>query len=360
MSWSPNACWPFSAKTAWLRRRSEDRMEHLVVWGTGAIGGTVGAFLSRAGQNPLLVDADADHVAAMKRSGLRITGPVAEFATPVRAATPGEVRGPISGVMLAVKSQHTSVAAHMIAPLLAPGATLLSLQNGLNGDAIANEIGAERVLLALVDFASDYIEPGVIHYGGRGSVYVGEMDGKVTPRVQAYVAILKHFDERIEASDNVLGLLWGKIAYGGLLTATALTNDTMADVLGDSRWRAVMGRIGGEIVLAAKAAGVRPVGVDGFDAEAFGRGDKAGIAASCDAMAEHYRHSAKTRSGIWRDLAVRKRKTEVGPLLAPAIAAGKKGDVATAVTERLGAMIAEMEDGKRDFSPDNLAELDRS
>lgn len=335
-------------------------MEHLVVWGTGAIGGTVGAFLSRAGQNPLLVDADADHVAAMKRSGLRITGPVAEFATPVRAATPGEVRGPISGVMLAVKSQHTSVAAHMIAPLLAPGATLLSLQNGLNGDAIANEIGAERVLLALVDFASDYIEPGVIHYGGRGSVYVGEMDGKVTPRVQAYVAILKHFDERIEASDNVLGLLWGKIAYGGLLTATALTNDTMADVLGDSRWRAVMGRIGGEIVLAAKAAGVRPVGVDGFDAEAFGRGDKAGIAASCDAMAEHYRHSAKTRSGIWRDLAVRKRKTEVGPLLAPAIAAGKKGDVATAVTERLRAMIAEMEDGKRDFSPDNLAELDRS
>ena len=200
----------------------------------------------------------------------------------------------------------------------------------------------------------------MIHYGGRGSVYVGELDGKITPRVQDYVATLKHFDERIEASDNVLGLLWGKIAYGGLLTATALTNDTMADVLGDPRWRGVMGKIGGEIVKAAKAAGVTPVGVDGFDAEAFGRGDEARIAASCDAMAEHYRHSAKTRSGIWRDLAVRKRKTEVGPLLAPVIAGGKRFGVATAVTERLGAMIAEMEDGKRDFSPDNLAELDRS
>ena len=174
----------------------------------------------------------------------------------MRAATPDEVRGPIRRVMLAVKSQHTSAAARMIAPLLAPDATVLSLQNGLNGDAIAAEIGAERVLLALVDFASDYIEPGVIHYGGRGSVYVGELDGKVTPRVQEYVAILKHFDERIEASDNVLGLLWGKIAYGGLLTATALTNDTMAEVLGDPRWRGVMGKIGGEIVQAAKAAGV--------------------------------------------------------------------------------------------------------
>ena len=68
-------------------------MEELVIWGAGAIGGTVGAFLSRGGQNPLLVDADAAHVAAMTRSGLKITGPVAEFTTPVRAATPGEVRG---------------------------------------------------------------------------------------------------------------------------------------------------------------------------------------------------------------------------------------------------------------------------
>src|SRR6185437_11505810 len=122
-------------------------------------------------------------------------------------------------------------------------------------------------------FASDYIEPGVIHYGGRGSVYVGEPDGKITPRVQDYVALLKSFDQAIEASDNVLGLLWGKIAYGGLLTATALTNDTMADVLSDRRWQGALSHIGQEIVLAAKADGAAPVGVDGFDAAAFAQGD---------------------------------------------------------------------------------------
>ena len=234
-------------------------MEELVIWGAGAIGGTVGAYLSRAGQNPLLVDADKDHVAAMKRSGLKITGPIAEFATaPVRAATPDEVRGPIRRVMLAVKSQHTSAAARTIAPLLGPGSTVLSMQNGLNGDAIASETSAERVLLALVDFASDYLEPGVIYYGGRGSVYVGEQSGKITPRVEEYVAILKRFDERIEASDNVLGLLWGKIAYGGLLTATALTNDTMADVLGDPRWRGVMGKVGGRLCWPRGRRALRP------------------------------------------------------------------------------------------------------
>ncbi|MEJ0076039.1 MAG: 2-dehydropantoate 2-reductase [Alphaproteobacteria bacterium] len=335
-------------------------MEELVIWGAGAIGGTVGAALARAGKNPLLVDAAEDHVGAMNSRGLKITGPHEDYTTPVRAMTPDEVRGPLRRVMLAVKSQHTRDAARAIAPLLAPDASVLSMQNGLNGDAIANELGSERVLLALVDIASDYIEPSVIHYGGRGSIYVGEPNGSMTSRVDDYVALLKHFDERIEASDNVAGFLWGKIAYGGLLTATALTNDTMSDVLGDPRWHGVMGKIGREIVLAARAAGVTPVGVDGFDAEAFARGDERKIAASCDAMAAHYRHSAKTRSGIWRDLAVRKRKTEVGPLLAPVIAAGRRSGVATPVTEGLCAMIAEMEAGKRGFSPENLAELDRS
>ena len=34
------------------------------------------------------------------------------------------------------------------------------------------------------------------------------------------------------------------------------------------------------------------------------------MAASLDAMVEHNRHTAKTHSGIWRDLAVRKRRTD--------------------------------------------------
>src|SRR3954453_6097118 len=126
-------------------------MEELMIWGAGAIGGTIGAALARAGKNPLLVDSAEDHVAAINARGLKITGPHEDYSAPVRAMTPGEVRGPLHRVMLAVKSQHTAAAARMIAPLLVPDATVLSLQNGLNGDAIAVEVGAEWVLLALVD-----------------------------------------------------------------------------------------------------------------------------------------------------------------------------------------------------------------
>lgn len=334
-------------------------MDETVIWGAGAIGATIGACLARAGADPLLVDADAAHVAALNAKGLTLTGPIEAFTVPVRAVTPDRVHGPLRRVLLAVKGQHSAAAARAIAPLLGADGSVLSLQNGLNDEAISGEIGANRVLLALVNFASDYVEPGVIHYGGRGSVLVGERDGRVTPRVEDYVALLKRFDDAIEASGNVLGLLWGKIGYAGLLIATSLTNDTMAEVIGDPRWHPLLARIGGEIVRAAEASGVAPVGVDGFDAEGFGRGELPRISASCEEMAEHYRHSAKSRSGVWRDLAVRKRKSEVEALLGPVVAAGAKHGVATPTVERLAAMIADIESGRRGFSQENLAELAR-
>ena len=67
--------------------------EPILIWGAGAIGGTLGAAWARAGHDVLLVDRAADHVAAMNRDGLSIEGPVEEFRQPVRAATPDEVRG---------------------------------------------------------------------------------------------------------------------------------------------------------------------------------------------------------------------------------------------------------------------------
>src|SRR5882757_2485453 len=158
-------------------------MDHAVIWGAGAIGGTIGAYLARAGADPMLVDTDAAHVTALNANGLKIIGPIEEFSVGVRAVTPDQVKGPIRHVLLAVKGQHSAAAAGMIKPLLADDGSVLSLQNGLNAEAIAGEVGARRTLLALVNFASDYSEPGVIHYGGRGSVTIGERDGRITPRV---------------------------------------------------------------------------------------------------------------------------------------------------------------------------------
>ena len=86
----------------------------ILVWGAGAIGGTVGAHLARAGRDVLLVDRAADHVAAMTEHGLAIAGPVTEFTVPVRAATPEEMQGSFETVLLCVKAQDTESAARAL------------------------------------------------------------------------------------------------------------------------------------------------------------------------------------------------------------------------------------------------------
>jgi 2-dehydropantoate 2-reductase len=331
--------------------------ERIAIWGAGAIGAVIAAHLAKAGVEVTAIDADRAHVEAINARGLSVSGPFGDLRVHMPAFEPGVAKGPFDIVFLAVKGNHTAAAAADIAPALAPDGFVVSLQNGLNGPALDQALGKGRTLLALVNFAADATGPGKIHYGGRGHVAVGEPSGSSSPRLARAVELLRHFDPAIAATSNVQGYLWGKLGYGAILIATALTNETIPAVLDDQANWPLLTRIGREMMQAADAAGVVPEGVDGFDAAAFARGDAAGIGASYAAMAEHYRHSEKQRTGVWRDLAVRRRKTEVAALLGPVIELAGAHGLAMPATRRLVAAIAEIEAGRLDFSIDNLGRL---
>jgi 2-dehydropantoate 2-reductase len=327
----------------------------VLIWGAGAIGGTIGAYLARAGHEVTLVDQNAEHVKALRERGLRITGPIDEFECTVPAFTPEELRGAWQTVLLCVKAHHTPEATRQLAPHLAPDGHVVSAQNGLNERMIREVVGEERTIGCFVNFGADYLEPGIIHYGGRGAVVVGELDGSRSQRVLRLRDLLARFDEQATVTGNIWGFLWGKMAYGSLLFATALTNASIADALANERYHPVYRALGGEVLSVAAAEGVSPEGFNGFDPKAFAPGASPEAArASIDEMVAFNRRSAKTHSGIWRDLAVRKRKTEVDAQLAviPEIGAGHGLELP--VCERLISLIREMEEGKRDFSWQNL------
>lgn len=140
----------------------------ILVWGAGAIGGSIGAALVRGGHEVLFVDHAEDHVAAINRAGLEITGPVESYSVRARATTPERVAGVFETVLLAVKGQDTEAAVRALAPHLAPDGVVISAQNGLNERVIARIIGAARTIGCFVNFGADYHGPGVVMYGGRG------------------------------------------------------------------------------------------------------------------------------------------------------------------------------------------------
>jgi 2-dehydropantoate 2-reductase len=322
----------------------------------------MGAFLSRAGHDVTLVDTVSEHVATINRAGLSITGPIAEFSTPVPAFTPEMVRGMWDTVILATKAHHTPAALRALLPHLSPAGCVVSAQNGLNELTIAEVVGEGRTVGAFVNFGADYLEPGVILYGGRGTVTVGEAFGpsgaRVSPRALTIRDTWRDFDERAFATDNIFGYLWGKEAYGAMLFATALTNDSIADALARPEYRGLYLALAREILAVALARGVRPEAFDGFDPAAYLPDALAGAASqSLDDLVAHNRKSAKTHSGIWRDLAVRKRPTEVEAQLGIVVSLGIEAGVATPLTAAVVDLIHDIERGVRLQSLETLDAL---
>ena len=260
--------------------------------------------------------------------------------------------------MLATKAHHTEAAVHALLPHLATSGCVISAQNGLNELTITRRVGAERTVGAFLNFGADYLEPGVIHYGGRGSVVVGEINGSVTPRVTAIWNAWHDFDDRAVVTSNIWGYLWGKEAYGAMLFATALTNESIAGALAMAAYRKLYVALAREVLAVAAARGVQPEAFDGFDPTAYLDTAPAGAAErSLDALVAHNRRSAKSHSGIWRDLAVRKRATEVDAQLGIVVALGTEAGVPTPLTARLIALIHEIERGARLQSLDALDAL---
>ena len=330
----------------------------ILIWGAGAIGGTLGAAFIRAGHKVIFIDNVAEHVAAINAHGLRIEGPIFQDTVHAPALLPKDLNGQFDTIFLCVKALHTEAAVKALAPHLNAQGVVVSAQNGLNEIAIAREVGAARTIGCFVNFGADYLEPGVVHYSGHGAAVIGELDGATTDRIRALHRLMQDFDPKAVLTPNIWGYLWGKMIYGALLFGTALTNDSIADVLDDPRPRGILTKLAQEVGAVAAAEGVKTEAFDGFAPAAFApNAAQSALDKSFSDMVAHNRRSAKSHSGIWRDLAIRKRKTEVVAQLGPIVAAGQGHGVATPLTRRLIVMIEEIEAGTRPLSMENLTEL---
>lgn len=332
--------------------------EPILIWGAGAIGGTLGAYWARAGVPVLLVDIVPEHVEACRTTGLSITGPVEEFRQVVPAVTPQELTGTYSRIVLAVKAGATEAALAALTPHLASDGFVLSAQNGLNEITIAKTVGEARTMGCFVNFGADWHGPGEILYGNRGAVVVGELNGAMSERVREMHRLLAIFEPGAVLTDNIYGYLWGKLAYGAMLFGTALTNDSMSANFADPQRLPVWLALGREVGAVAAARGVTSLGFGEFDPAVFAPGAPEGPQVETIRwLADYTAKTAKTHSGIWRDLAVRKRKTEGQPQIGIISRLGREVGVATPALELLVALIQDIEEGRRPMSFETLKVL---
>lgn len=305
------------------------------------------AYWARHGLNVTCVDCNKEHVEQINAGGLAITGPIETFTQPLFAITPEQVRGPLKKVYLATKAIHTAQAVRQIAPFLAADGYVVSWQNGLNEHEIASVVGKERTIGSFINFSADLAGPGTIHFGGMGATVVGELDGRITPRIQALHKNMKIFNPDAILTDNIFGFLWSKLGYGAMLFAEATSNRGITEMFEMEKWQDLLIELGREVCSVARAENIRLLPFNGYDPEAYGPdADRARGKASLLALAEHNRPHTKTHSGVWRDLAVHKRKTEVDSIMGAIVPVAEKHGIDIPLTRQVIQAIKSIESGQ--------------
>ena len=326
-----------------------------VIVGAGAIGGIVGAHLIRSGHDVIFVEANEAHADAMRRNGLKLSGAV-NAVVEAKVCSPGAYDGPVDRLLLAVKSRDTVSALQPFAERLAADGYVVSLQNGLEEQKIVDLVGASRTIGAYLTFGGYYAEPGHVMYGGTGSFKIGEIDGTHSPRIGALQRALSS-QQKVDITDNIFGYLWSKMALGAVYFGTAVVDAPVLEIYADPKAREVLETLAGETVGVADAVGIRTENCDGFDPKVFRVGqpaDRTVRDASWEAQRVYWKSHDNTHTGVWRDLKIHRRKTEVEWQVGAVIRVAESAGIDVPRLRRLKSVVEDIENGTRGQSWESL------
>jgi 2-dehydropantoate 2-reductase len=313
--------------------------EHTAVVGAGAVGSFFGAMLARAGHRVTLIGR-APHVLAIQRDGLQLQmGGRSETVHLQADSALDAVRG-ADLVLFCVKSTDTEAVARQLAPLLAPNALVLSLQNGVENAAVLGRELTQTVVPAVVYVATAMPGPGVVAHHGRGDLVVGahgerdRTDPATAARLQQLVALFASAQVPVQVVADVMVQLWSKLMVNCAYNAVSgLTQAPYARLAALPEVVALQQAVVHEVVAVARAEGVA------LD-----------LQASLDAVAVIARAMPGQYSSTAQDMA-RRRPSEIDHLNGFVARRGQALGVPTPVNQALHALVKLVEAGHASPAP---------
>jgi 2-dehydropantoate 2-reductase len=188
----------------------------IAVVGTGANGAGIGVDLVRAGHDVTFIEQWPENVAAMRSRGVVVEMPDESTTTAVNALHLCEVatlRKPFDVVFVAVKAYDTRWACQLIEPLVAERGLVVGLQNGLTHETIAEVVGVERTVGAVIEVSAGMFEPGIVerHTPPSGSWFgVGTFSEATRGREAEIIDLLRNAGQA-EPTDDIQSAKWMKV-----------------------------------------------------------------------------------------------------------------------------------------------------
>ncbi|MFN8990222.1 MAG: 2-dehydropantoate 2-reductase [Betaproteobacteria bacterium] len=226
--------------------------------GAGGVGGYFGGRLANAGEAVVFI-ARGEHLAALRREGLRVRSASGDLALTVEATDDPAAAGPADVVMIATKLWSTGEAIAAARALLGPAGCVVSFQNGIEAEErLVEAFGAGRVLGGVANIAAAIESPGVIrHTGTMAMLQFGELDNARSARVEALLAACQRAGIEARVPEDIHKAIWEKFVFLASLSGmTALVRLPLGPIREDAQTRALFRQLAAEVVAVGVARGV--------------------------------------------------------------------------------------------------------
>jgi 2-dehydropantoate 2-reductase len=338
--------------------------KRIVIFGAGAAGSYLGAYMTREGHNVTFVDMWGEYVEAMRQNGLRASGTQDDFTIEVNAhhlSDAMQLPGQFDIGFLAMKSYDTEWSAHFLKRLVKDDGVVVSSQNCMNDRLVASIVGYERAVGCIMSSITVALwEPGHVTRGGppgrgRGHVVfrVGELHGRITPRVEELADILMCVDDA-KATSNLWGERWSKLttnSSGNPVGAmTGLGGEGVASM---PEARRIQINICKESCQVALAQNYQVEPIRGLSAETYANADDGEVFEELDAKFQPSGGGADWKSSMGQDME-KGRRTEIEFMNGYIVDEGRRVGVPTPVNAAIVQVVQEVQSGQRAPGPENV------
>jgi 2-dehydropantoate 2-reductase len=241
----------------------------IAIVGAGAIGGFLGAHLSRSGEEVILI-ARGPHLAAMRSRGVTVRHGGEEFTAHPECTDDIDAISRSEIVFLTLKTHSIPPVAEALGSALAAGACVVGAQNGIPwwyfedrhlesvdpGGVIARSIPYRTVVGCIAYPAAQVVEPGVIEHLEGNRFSVGEPDGSRSERVQSIASMLVKAGLKAPVRTRIRNEIWLKLLGNATLNpVSALTGATLVELVTSPITRDLVRALMEEVDAVARAMG---------------------------------------------------------------------------------------------------------
>jgi 2-dehydropantoate 2-reductase len=232
----------------------------MLVVGAGSTGGYFGGRLIEAGRDVTFL-VRAGRKARLQADGLDIVSPFGNASLKPKLTTATEIDGPYDVVLLTVKAYSLDAAMKDFAAAVGKGTMIMPFLNGMRHmDVLAERFGAGTLVGCTCHIFASIDEKGrIVQHNRLQEITYGELDGSVTPRIEALDAFMKTGAFGTRLSRHIRRRMWEKwILLATLGSSNALARGSIGEIEAAPGGADLALRLLGEAVSVTRAAGVEP------------------------------------------------------------------------------------------------------